>query len=156
MSHLSIFHFYGDVTITSERLQYLALGVFDQGGMFTVQHLLCHRASVFPVSSEWPPHSIYLIWQARSIKDLFYSGSSQGLSSEFFFVGFTKLKVIGVDCTWQFLWCRSQYKHVHCYYGHCIWLCLYTVPLAITYLQINQWVAPVMMTCHYYVWIWNV
>jgi hypothetical protein len=34
------------------------LGAFEQGGIFIVQHLLWHGASVFPVSSERPPNSV--------------------------------------------------------------------------------------------------
>jgi hypothetical protein len=37
---------------------YSALRAFEQGGIFIVPHLLWHRASVFPVSSEGPPHSV--------------------------------------------------------------------------------------------------
>jgi hypothetical protein len=33
------------------------LRAFEQGGIFIVPHLLWHGASVFPVSSEGPPHS---------------------------------------------------------------------------------------------------
>jgi hypothetical protein len=51
-----------DVTIAGERLQNLskfsALRAFEQEGIFIVLHLLCHKASVFPVSSERPPHFI--------------------------------------------------------------------------------------------------
>jgi hypothetical protein len=57
-----IFHLYGDVTIAGEGLQNLglcsALRAFQQGGNFIVPHLLWHGASVFPVSSEGPPHSV--------------------------------------------------------------------------------------------------
>jgi hypothetical protein len=35
-----------------------ALRVFEQGGIFIVPHLLWHGTSVFPVSSEGPPHSV--------------------------------------------------------------------------------------------------
>jgi hypothetical protein len=31
---------------------------FEQGGIFIMQHLLRHVASVFPVSSVVPPHSV--------------------------------------------------------------------------------------------------
>jgi hypothetical protein len=36
----------------------LALGAFEQGGIFIVPHLLWHRTSVFPVLSEGPPHLV--------------------------------------------------------------------------------------------------
>jgi hypothetical protein len=55
-------HLYGDVTIAGEGLQNLglcsALRAFDQGGFFIVPHLLWNGASVFPVSSEEPPHLV--------------------------------------------------------------------------------------------------
>jgi hypothetical protein len=61
-SRSRIFHLYGDVTITGEGLQNLvlcsALMAFEQGGIFIVPHPLRHGASVFPVSSEGPPHSV--------------------------------------------------------------------------------------------------
>ena len=61
-SHLRIFHTYGDVSFAGEGLQNLglcsALRAFEQGGIFIVRHLLWHGASVFPVLSEWPPHSV--------------------------------------------------------------------------------------------------
>jgi hypothetical protein len=57
-----IFHWYGDVIITDEGLQNLDLCLelrdFEQGGIFIVPHLLWHRSSVFPISSEGPPHSV--------------------------------------------------------------------------------------------------
>jgi hypothetical protein len=57
-----MFHLYGDVTITGEGLQNLglcsALRAFEQGGIFIVPHLLWHGTSVFPVSSEGPPHLV--------------------------------------------------------------------------------------------------
>jgi hypothetical protein len=61
--HLRIFHSYGNVDIAGEGLQNLglcsALRAFEQGAIFIVPHLLWHGTSVFPVSSEGPPHSIY-------------------------------------------------------------------------------------------------
>jgi hypothetical protein len=58
-SRSRIFHLYEDVTIVGEGLQNLGLcstlRVFEQGGIFSVLHLLWHGASVFPVSSEGPP-----------------------------------------------------------------------------------------------------
>jgi hypothetical protein len=59
-----MFHLYGDVTITGDLgLQNLglclALEAFEQGGIFNIMpHLLWYGASVFPVSSEGPPHSV--------------------------------------------------------------------------------------------------
>jgi hypothetical protein len=72
----------GDVTIAGEGLQNLglclALRAFEQGGIFIVPHLLWHRTSVFPVSSEGPPHSVASCDTHRDAEDLFYPGSSQG------------------------------------------------------------------------------
>ena len=69
-----IFHSYGDVTNAGEGLQNLglcsALRAFEQGGIFFVPHLLWHGASVFPVSSEWPPHLVAFYdtqWDAGDI-----------------------------------------------------------------------------------------
>jgi hypothetical protein len=36
----------------------LALGAFEQGRVFIVPHLLWQGASIFPVSSEGPPHFV--------------------------------------------------------------------------------------------------
>jgi hypothetical protein len=62
MSRSRIFHLHGDITITSEGLQNLSLWsvfrAFEQGGIFIVPHLLWHRVSVFPFSSEAPPNSV--------------------------------------------------------------------------------------------------
>jgi hypothetical protein len=64
-----IFHLYGDVTITGDGLQNLGrcltLRAFEQGGIFIIPHLLWHRVSVFPVSSEGPPHSVALMIRKR-------------------------------------------------------------------------------------------
>jgi hypothetical protein len=61
-SHSRIFHLYGDVIINGEGLQNLglclALRAFEQEGIFIMPHLLWHGTSDFPVSSEWPPHSV--------------------------------------------------------------------------------------------------
>jgi hypothetical protein len=62
-SRSRIFHLHENVIIVGEGLQNLglivcsALRAFEQGGIFIVPHLLWHGASVFPVSSEGPPHS---------------------------------------------------------------------------------------------------
>jgi hypothetical protein len=57
-----MFHLNGDVAITGRGLQKLGLfsafGDFEQGGIFIVPQMLWHRVSVFPVSSEGPPHSV--------------------------------------------------------------------------------------------------
>jgi hypothetical protein len=57
-----VFHLYGDVIITGKGLQNLglcsALRAFEQGGIFTLQHLLWHGTLNLLVSSEGPPHSI--------------------------------------------------------------------------------------------------
>ena len=51
---------------------YLALRVFEHGGIFLVPHLLWHEASVFPVSFEWPPHLItsYCWWRAGKLRPM--------------------------------------------------------------------------------------
>jgi hypothetical protein len=73
-----IFHLYGDVTIAGEGLQNLGLcsmlGAFEQAGIFIVPHLLLHGTSVFPVSSEGPPHLVAFydtqgVWRTYSYPD---------------------------------------------------------------------------------------
>jgi hypothetical protein len=80
-SHSRIFHLYGDVTITGEGLQNLglcsALRAFEQGGIFIVPHLLRHGASVFPVSSEGPPHSVASYDTQGDVENLFLPGFSR-------------------------------------------------------------------------------
>jgi hypothetical protein len=76
------FHLYGDVTITGEGLQNLglcsALRAFEQGGgIFIVPHLLRHGASVFPVSSEGPPHSVASYDTQGDVENLFLPGFSR-------------------------------------------------------------------------------
>jgi hypothetical protein len=70
-----IFHLYGDFTIAGEGLQNLglcsALKAFEQGGIFIVPHLLWHGTSVFPVSSERPPHLVAFYDTQRDVEDLF-------------------------------------------------------------------------------------
>jgi hypothetical protein len=77
-SRLRRFHLYGDVTITGEGLKNLglclALRAFEQGGIFIVPHLLCHGASVSPVSSEGPSHSIASYDMQGDAEDLFLPG----------------------------------------------------------------------------------
>jgi hypothetical protein len=74
-SRSRIFHLYGDVTIAGEGLQNLglcsALRAFEQGGIFIVPHLLWHGASVFPVSSEGPPHLVASYDTQGGVEDLF-------------------------------------------------------------------------------------
>jgi hypothetical protein len=74
-SRSRIFHLYGDVTNTGERLQnlglYSALRAFEQGGIFIVPHLLWHGTSVFPVSSEGPPLSVAFYDTQGDVEDLF-------------------------------------------------------------------------------------
>jgi hypothetical protein len=80
-SRSRLFYLYGDVTIAGEGMQNLrlcsALRAFKQGGICIVQHLLWHGTSVFPVSSETPPHlfASYDTW--GDVEDLFYTGSSR-------------------------------------------------------------------------------
>ena len=63
------------VTIAGEGLQNLglcsALRAFEQGGIFIVSHLLWHGASVFPVSSEGPLHSVAFYDTQGDVEDLF-------------------------------------------------------------------------------------
>jgi hypothetical protein len=77
-SRSRIFHLYGDVTIAGKRLQNLglcsALRAFEQRGIFIVSHLLWHGASVLPVSSKGPPHSIASYDIRGDVKDLFQPG----------------------------------------------------------------------------------
>jgi hypothetical protein len=74
-SRSRIFHLYGNVTFTGEGLQNLglrsALRAFQQGGIFIVPHLLWHGASVFPVSSEGPPHSVASYNTQGDVENLF-------------------------------------------------------------------------------------
>jgi hypothetical protein len=80
-SRSRIFHLYGDITITGEGLQNLglcsALRAFEQGKIFIVPHLLRHRASVFPVSSKGPPHSIASYDTQGDVENLFLPGFSR-------------------------------------------------------------------------------
>jgi hypothetical protein len=66
---------YGDVTIAGEGLQHLGLcsglRAFEQGGIFIVQHLLWYGTSVFPVSSEGPPHLVASYDTRGDVADLF-------------------------------------------------------------------------------------
>jgi hypothetical protein len=65
----------GDITNTGEGLQNLglctALRAFEQGGIFIKPHLLRHGGSVFPVSSEGPPHSVASYDTQGDAEDLF-------------------------------------------------------------------------------------
>jgi hypothetical protein len=74
-SRSRIFHLYGDVTIASEGLQNLglcsALRAFEQGGIYTVPHLLWHRTSVFLVSSKGQPHLVAFYDTRGDVEDLF-------------------------------------------------------------------------------------
>jgi hypothetical protein len=74
-SRSRVFHLYGDVAITFEGLQNLglclALRAFEQGGIFIVPRLLWHGASVFPVSSEGPPHSVASFDTKGDVENLF-------------------------------------------------------------------------------------
>jgi hypothetical protein len=74
-SRSRISHLYGDVIITGEGLQNVglcsALRAFEQGGIFIVPHLRWHEASVFPVSSEGPPHLIASYDTQGEVENLF-------------------------------------------------------------------------------------
>jgi hypothetical protein len=75
MSCSRIFNLYGDITIAGEGLQNLglslALRAFEQGGIFIMSHLLWHGTSVFPVSSEGPPHLVTFYDTRGDVEDLF-------------------------------------------------------------------------------------
>jgi hypothetical protein len=47
------------------------LRAFEQGGIFIVPHLLWHGTSVFPVSSEGPPHLVDSYDTHGDAEDLF-------------------------------------------------------------------------------------
>jgi hypothetical protein len=70
-----MFHLHGDVTNAGEGLQNLglcsALRAFEHWGTFIVPHLLWHVASVFPVSSEGPPHSVASYGTQGGVENLF-------------------------------------------------------------------------------------
>jgi hypothetical protein len=44
---------------------------YEEGGIFIVPHLLWHGASVYPVSSEGPPHSVASYDTQGDVEDLF-------------------------------------------------------------------------------------
>jgi hypothetical protein len=85
-SRSRFFHLHGDVTITGGGQQNLglclALRALEQGGNFILPHLLWHGASVFPDSSEGPPHSIASYDTQRDIEDLFWPVSIRVLMKE--------------------------------------------------------------------------
>jgi hypothetical protein len=74
-SHSRIFHLYGYITIASEGLHNVGLcstlTAPEQGGIPIVPHLLRHWASVFPVSSEGPPHLVASYETQGDVEDLF-------------------------------------------------------------------------------------
>jgi hypothetical protein len=74
-SRSRIFHLYRDVTIAGEGLQNLGLcselRALEQGGIFIVPQLLWHGTSVFPVSSEGPPHLVASYDTRGDVGDLF-------------------------------------------------------------------------------------
>jgi hypothetical protein len=76
-----MFYLYGDVTIAGKGLQNLGrcsvLKTFEQGGIFVVPHLLWNGTSVFPVSSEGPPHSVAFYYMQEDAEDLYWPGSSR-------------------------------------------------------------------------------
>jgi hypothetical protein len=69
------FTLYGHVTIVGEGLQNLglcsALRAFEQGGIFIVPLMLWHGTSVFPISSEGPPHLVASYDKRGDMEDLF-------------------------------------------------------------------------------------
>jgi hypothetical protein len=68
---------YGSATVVSIVLQlpvkglWSSLRAFEQGEIFIVPYLLWHGASVFPVSSEEPPHSVDSYDIEGNVEDLF-------------------------------------------------------------------------------------
>jgi hypothetical protein len=74
-SRSRIFHLYGDVNITGEGLQNVglcsALIAIEQGGIFIVQHLVWHGASIFPVSPEGSSHSVASYDTQSDVENLF-------------------------------------------------------------------------------------
>jgi hypothetical protein len=76
MSRSRILHLYGDDTMAGEGLQNLGLcsvlRAFEQEGIFIVPHLLWHGASVFPVSSEGPPHLVASCDILGDVEGLYY------------------------------------------------------------------------------------
>jgi hypothetical protein len=54
-----------------------ALRAFEQGGIFIVPHMLRHGASVFPVSSEGPPHFVASYDTQGDVENLFLPGFSR-------------------------------------------------------------------------------
>jgi hypothetical protein len=82
-SHSGIFqlHIWRRHHYTGKGLQHFglcsALRAFEQGGVFIVPHLLWHRTSVFPVSSEGPLYPVASYDTQGDVEDLFYPGSSR-------------------------------------------------------------------------------
>jgi hypothetical protein len=75
-SRSRIFHLYGDVDHHCRwRAKNLRLcsapRAFEQGGIFIAPHLLWDGASVFPVSSERPPHLVASYDAQGGVEDLF-------------------------------------------------------------------------------------
>jgi hypothetical protein len=61
-SYSKFFNFYGNVTIANKGLQnfrpMFGTQGLEQGGIYTVPHLLWHGASVYLVLFEGPPNSV--------------------------------------------------------------------------------------------------
>jgi hypothetical protein len=55
----------------------------EQGGVFIVPHLLFYGDSIFPVSSEGPPHSVASNDTHGDKKDQFYPDQKIGLVFKF-------------------------------------------------------------------------
>jgi hypothetical protein len=85
-SHSRIFHLLKTSPLSVKGCKILAHArrprAFEQGGIFIVPHLLWHGTSVFPVSSEGPPHSVASYDTRRGVKDLFSPGFSRGEKKE--------------------------------------------------------------------------
>jgi hypothetical protein len=69
-SRSRIFNLYGDIAITGEGVQ--------NSGLWSALSLLWHGASVFPVSSEVPPHSVASYDTQGDVKDLYLNPNLHG------------------------------------------------------------------------------
>jgi hypothetical protein len=88
-----------------------ALRAFEHGGIFIVPHLLWHRATVFPVSSEGLPHSVASYDTQGDVENLFLPESSRvlGLWVENFLENNKKFYEIGA---WPFIWTNLNFLYL--------------------------------------------
>jgi hypothetical protein len=77
---------------------------FEQGGFFIVPHLLWHGTSVFPVSSEGPPHiqspltTQEGMWRIYSNTDLFHTMSTPPPNRNYFDQVYVNYRALS-DCS---------------------------------------------------------